>query len=242
MINLCIESAVYFDTLGNYRRVINKELFVAPTFEAEPHVSFNVGYSVVSIGSYSYLNSPIPGHSLDIVIGRYTSIANGLTILPPNHPIERFTTSSATYDINFVIFKNPLESKNSNFKTKPNRQVKGNIKIGNDVWIGANVTLARGITIGDGAIIAAGSIVTKDVSPYAIVGGIPAKLLRYRFEADIIEELKKIKWWKYNYVDFEIEADIPIEKFVDFLSSNNFPLYSPKTLKFGDIKRISENQ
>lgn len=67
--------------------------------------------------------------------------------------------------------------------------------IGNDVWIGAYVNIIEGITIGDGAIIAAGSVVTQDVPPYAVVGGVPAKVIKYRFEQDIIEQLKKIEWW-----------------------------------------------
>lgn len=69
------------------------------------------------------------------------------------------------------------------------------VDIGNDVWIGSGVKIMEGVTIGDGAVVAAGAIVTKDVPPYAIVGGVPAKVLKYRFEKDEIEKLLEIRWW-----------------------------------------------
>ena len=72
--------------------------------------------------------------------------------------------------------------------------------IGNDVWIGCNATILRGVTIGDGAIVAANAFVNKDVPPYAIVGGVPAKVLKYRFSENIITKLLHLKWW-----DFPIE-------------------------------------
>ena len=69
------------------------------------------------------------------------------------------------------------------------------VKVGNDVWIGTKVIVMGGVTIGDGAVIGAGSIVTKDVPPYAIVAGVPAKIIRYRFSEEIVKELQNIKWW-----------------------------------------------
>jgi hypothetical protein len=73
--------------------------------------------------------------------------------------------------------------------------------IGNDVWIGSDVLIARGITIGDGAVIAAGAVVTKDVAPYAMIGGTPARFIRYRFSPNIFESLLDIKWWDYSFKD-----------------------------------------
>jgi carbonic anhydrase/acetyltransferase-like protein (isoleucine patch superfamily) len=74
----------------------------------------------------------------------------------------------------------------------------GKIVIGNDVWIGYGAYLARGVTIGDGAVIAAHAVVTRDVAPYAVVGGVPAKLIRYRFVPTLIEALLQLRWWDYG--------------------------------------------
>jgi len=75
---------------------------------------------------------------------------------------------------------------------------KGEVIIGHDVWIGTGVTILSGITIGTGSIIAACTVVTKDIPPYSIVAGVPAKIIRYRFTEDQISELMKIKWWEWN--------------------------------------------
>jgi acetyltransferase-like isoleucine patch superfamily enzyme len=75
---------------------------------------------------------------------------------------------------------------------------KGDIRIGNDVWIGAKATIMSGVNIGHGSIVAAGSLVTKDVEPYSIVGGNPAKHLKYRFDKNQIDDLLDIAWWNWN--------------------------------------------
>lgn len=90
---------------------------------------------------------------------------------------------------------------------------KGDIVIGNDVWIGYEAVIMAGVTIGDGAIIGARAVVTKDVPPYTIVGGVPAKQIRKRFSDETISELLKVKWW-----------DWPIEKIshnIEFIKSGN---------------------
>lgn len=120
------------------------------------------------------------------------------------HPLDRFTTSRITYGKEYEHL--PIYSA---FSLKPKFSI-----IGNDVWIGENVTLKRGITIGDGAVIATGSIVTKDVEPYAIIGGIPAKVIRYRYSKEIIETLLALKWWRYDLQKYQISSTITIEEFI----------------------------
>lgn len=78
----------------------------------------------------------------------------------------------------------------------------GPVTIGNDVWIGQNVLIQQGVTIGDGAVIAAGAVVTKDVPPFAMVGGTPARIIRYRFPDSLIARIRRVGWWDYHVADF----------------------------------------
>lgn len=84
----------------------------------------------------------------------------------------------------------------------------------NDVWIGDNVVLKEGITVGNGSVIACNAVVTKDVPPYSIVGGIPAKVIRYRFEENIINALLESAWWECNILDLDFKYDCNIEQFI----------------------------
>ena len=98
--------------------------------------------------------------------------------------------------------------------------VSNSVKIGNDVWIGANVCILPGVNIGDGAVLAAGAIVTKDVLPYVVVGGVPAKIIKYKFSEYIITKLLEIKWWDWDEKSFKENVDYfydPI-KFVERFS------------------------
>ncbi|MEW5726856.1 MAG: DapH/DapD/GlmU-related protein, partial [Pseudomonadota bacterium] len=92
------------------------------------------------------------------------------------------------------------------------------VRIGNDVWIGAAAMILDGVTIGDGAVVAAGAVVTREVPPYAIVGGNPAKVIRYRFPPEIVEELQRIAWWDWpdrRIKDFEPFFYGPIQSFLE---------------------------
>lgn len=90
------------------------------------------------------------------------------------------------------------------------------VVIGNDVWIGIRCIIMDGVSIGDGAVVAAGSVVTKDVAPYAIVGGVPAKVIRFRFNDSVIEKLLQLKWWDYT--------DDQITDFITAFREPNFSL------------------
>jgi acetyltransferase-like isoleucine patch superfamily enzyme len=123
-----------------------------------------------------------------LIIGKYCSIARNVRIVAGGiHPVDWVSTYPfrAKFDLPGK-FEDGIPAS------------KGNIVIGNDVWLGAKVTILSGVTIGDGAVIGAGSLVNKDVPPYAIVGGLPAKLIRYRFSDEVIKSLLDIKWWDWD--------------------------------------------
>ena len=119
-------------------------------------------------------------------IGKFCSIGPNVVAGLGNHPVEKNVTTSPRL---FLKGKFLLEDRYDQFAI---------VTIGNDVWIGANVTIVNGVTIGDGAVIGANSIVTKDIPPYSIYGGVPAKCIRMRFEQNQIDFLLKLKWWNMD--------------------------------------------
>jgi acetyltransferase-like isoleucine patch superfamily enzyme len=123
---------------------------------------------------------------VNVDIGSFCSISNNVVMGGGMHPMEWVSTSPV-----FYYGRDSVTKKFSEFKrVEPSR-----IKVGNDVWIGQSVIVKQGVTIGTGSVIGMGSIVTKDVEPYSIVAGNPARLIRMRFEKDIIEDLMNSQWW-----------------------------------------------
>ena len=133
-----------------------------------------------------------PIHREKLIIGKFCSIACGTKFLfnCANHTLKSLSTYT------FPLFYEEWELEKSNITTAWDN--KGNIVIGNDVWIGYEAVIMAGVHIGDGAIIAARAVVTKDVPPYTIVGGTPAKEIRKRFDAEVIEQLLIQKWWDWS--------------------------------------------
>lgn len=150
-----------------------------------PHTTFN-GY--MGYGSYIGKYCEIYAN-----IGRFCSIANHVGTNLGVHPImEPFVTTSPM----FYSTKHQCGHTFADFMMF--QELKIPTVIGNDVWIGENVFFSGGLTIGDGAVVLAGAVVTKDVPPYAIVGGVPAKVLRFRYDEDTIRFLLSLKWWNFD--------------------------------------------
>lgn len=145
-----------------------------------------------TIGDYTYGNPTIKhwGEPTHLYLGKFTSIAAEVTIfLGGNHRVDWVTT----YPFN-IMFKD-VWPEAANITGHPCSN--GDVVIGNDVWIGSGATILSGVTIGDGAVIAANALVTSNVPPYAIVGGNPAKLIKYRFDEKTIAALRAIAWWDW---------------------------------------------
>lgn len=144
----------------------------------------------INIGNHNTLNGPnllLSSQINEIEIGNFCSIARDVTIQEYNHPLDRIST----YYLNKHVFKK---------SHKEEIHSKGGIKIGSDVWIGTKAIILSGVHIGNGAVIAGGSIVTKDVPDYAIVAGNPARIIRYRFDEQIIQVLLKLSWWNWDLI------------------------------------------
>ena len=152
----------------------------------------------VSIGRYTSLWGPnldvTATEEFTVSIGSFCSIARNVSIQPFNHNYKK----ASTYFIGQNFFKE---------KWANERVSKGNVTIMNDVWIGAHSVILEGVTIGNGAIIAANCVVRTDVPPYAIVGGVPGKVVGYRFEQDIIDKLQNLSWWEWD--DDKIQNNKP---------------------------------
>ena len=150
----------------------------------------NGGCSIVhsEIGRYTCLGYQC--ERVNCKIGSFSSIASNVYIGGAEHPIQWASTSS-------VFQKVPHSGPDKRFAELPLPQSKETV-IGNDVWVGFRAIIKAGCRIGDGAVVGAGAVVTKDVPPYAIVGGVPAKVIRMRFSDDVIEKLMRIKWWDFS--------------------------------------------
>ena len=127
-------------------------------------------------------------------IGRFCSISWGVTVVNATHPLDMVSTYPGFFNtVNDYPFGRGNAEKCEFLKTKDGY----NVVIGNDVWVGEGVTIKGGVTIGDGAVIGMRAVVTKDVPPYAIVGGVPAKVLRYRMKPEEIKKMLVIRWWDW---------------------------------------------
>lgn len=149
------------------------------------------------VGAFTYLNNGFIDQCRSI--GRYCCIGQDVRIGEPNHPIDWLSTANFQYNAReFAYHPSANNYETVSPKVRGKHFAGAPVTIGNDVWIGARATILREVTVGDGAIIAAGAVVNKDVPPYAIVGGVPARVLRYRFDDETIRALQEVEWWKYS--------------------------------------------
>ncbi len=230
LLDFLTEKHRYFGNQHQPRKLQGRRFQAEKSVCFGPHSAFLNGREIINIGAYSYLHSPaVRGMSF----GNYASVAIDLRTMGVDHPFERFSSSGFTYDGRFPIYADSYPGLEGRFR--PSWNERGGAKkaiVEHDVWIGAHVLLANNITIGTGAVIAAGSLVTKDVPPYAIVGGNPARIIRKRFPEEICARLLASKWYLHHFPHFkgvDIRADIDTS--LDQLE---------KVLASGEVPRIAE--
>ena len=152
-----------------------------------------------SLGDYSYVME-----RCDIIytdIGKFSNIASDVRINPGNHPMEWVSQHHFLYRCRLYGFR---DEDNSAFFDWRKRQ---RVSIGNDCWVGHKAIILPGITIGNGAVVAAGAVVTKDVAPYTVVAGVPAKLVSKRFSKQIWQALEETAWWDWDHETLKERMD-----------------------------------
>ena len=153
--------------------------------------------TTIILGMHSYFCGEVEWNLFNkkLIVGNYTSIADKV-IINLSNGINHDLNNVSTYPFGGKLYKHlHNKAKNTN----------GDVNIGSDVWIGERATIMSGVTIGDGAVIANNSHVVKDVNPYSVTGGNPAKHIKYRFDDLVVSKLLKIKWW--NWDDKKIEQN-----------------------------------
>lgn len=188
--------------------ILKKILHRPPTSVSYTFTNQHPKYKKYVIGDYTYGEPIIDDFGSQLTIGKFCSIARGVTIILGG---EHNTHWASTYPFNVL------------FETQKHIQghpaTKGDILIGNDVWIGTEAIILSGVTIGDGAVVAARSVVAKNVAPYSIVGGNPAKEIKKRFDENTIHRLLAYKWWNAPIQDILDSADCLMSSDVERLLS-----------------------
>ncbi len=207
-------------------------------FEMPVRLTNTIVLGACSVGAFTYLG--VMSEIRRTQIGRFCSIAANVGIGPAEHPDQwlsshPFQYGSLRYFEDFPLW-NQFASNNEQFQ--------GNSKstrVGHDVWIGRNAVIRQGVEVGHGAIVGANSFVNKNVEPYTIVGGVPAKLIRYRFSEKVIEQLLELQWWDWelnshkNNLTFS-HVEIVIEQIRKLIENKQICRFNP------EIKRLQKTE
>jgi acetyltransferase-like isoleucine patch superfamily enzyme len=178
---------------------VGNRLIVSEDCEIEPYCHFFGGTVIPArMGAFSYSNSQLLPNTQ---VGRYCSLGYKIEFIQETHPTDWVSSSALFYGteahqgvMEYLFSDRRIEA----FQKDRYQRHVGQVIIGHDVWIGQSAIFTSGVTVGNGAVVAAGAIVTKDVEPYTIVGGSPARPIRRRFSDQICERLEATAWWRFG--------------------------------------------
>lgn len=195
------EKRIFFAPWGEKPRFKPDDQFRIRRYTVmERYANIFGGNEASTIGAFSYSHSLLaPGFAM----GRYCSVAPGVAVPGPRHPMESISTSSFTYERGLSFVSAALadygKAREFEFAAFPQRP---SPSLGNDVWVGLGAVIMPGVMVGDGAVVASNAVVVKDVPAYAIVGGNPAGVIKMRFPPELVARLVTLKWWNYGFPDF----------------------------------------
>ena len=198
----------------------------------------------IEVGAFTTFDGEeCDGRIRNVKIGRYCSVAKHVDIGLPQHPIDWLSIHPLQY---FPDYKKWSRITRKKVSIKEFSSESGMTEIGNDVWIGDHVVIMSGVKIGNGAIVAAGAVVTRDVPPYAIVGGVPARIIKYRFDENTIGRLIDLQWWKYDiadlgevdWADINVAVDVVKKRIDERIAPYQPKVYDSKSLRVFSLRNF----
>ena len=186
-------------------------------FEGKNSVEDGTSLSHCRVGYFSYIAAAAELSYTDI--GKYSCIGPRVRTVRGQHPVDRVSVHPSFYAVKTPCGYSYVDE--NRFEEYRYVDADYAVRIGSDVWIGSDVILMEGVSVGDGAVVAAGAVVVKDVEPYCIVGGVPAKAIKYRFSSEVIHQLLEIRWWERDeaWISGHAELFDKVERFLSAVKS-----------------------